>query len=200
MPAPSPSKPHDGSWYSRAGRGRRGRPSAPSEGGVRMPQELGGGAADGPRGSESVQLAVLRGRLRAGQRPLLAVIAGAIAAAAGAAGWAAVTVYTGHRAPFLAIGVGALVGLAIRRSGNGVHFIFGVAGATLALGGCLAGNLLAAMSIAGSEQGVGLSGAVRQLDVKQAADLMAASLGRIDLLFYAVALLAGFRLSFRRIS
>ncbi len=56
------------------------------------------------------------------------------------------------------------------------------------------------MSIAGSEQGVGLSGAVRQLEVKQAADLMAASLGRIDLLFYAVALLAGFRLSFRRIS
>ena len=45
------------------------------------------------------------------------------------------------------VGVGFLVGWAIRVAGKGTHTVFGVVGAMFAVGGCAMGNLLAVIVI-----------------------------------------------------
>ena len=56
----------------------------------------------------------------------LAVIGGIIAAAVGAAIWAVVTVVTGYQIGWMAVGVGFIVGFAVRIFGKGISKSFGV--------------------------------------------------------------------------
>ena len=72
----------------------------------------------------------------------LGALAGLGAAIAGAAIWAAITAATEYQIGWMAIGVGFLVGFAVRVVGKGSEASFGVVGAVLALLGCLLGNLL----------------------------------------------------------
>src|SRR5882672_10328355 len=65
-------------------------------------------------------------------------MAGLIAAAVGAGLWALVTILTGYQIGWMAVGVGFLVGWAVRAGGKGTHTVFGMMGAMLALGGCAA--------------------------------------------------------------
>ena len=69
-----------------------------------------------------------------------AVLAGLIAAGLGAYLWAVITIATGYQIGFMAIGVGVLVGSAVRGFGKGIEPVFGVIGTTLALLGCAAGS------------------------------------------------------------
>jgi hypothetical protein len=70
------------------------------------------------------------------------ILAGIIAAAIGAGIWMGITVVTNMHIGFVAIGVGALVGYAVRIVGNGRSMIFGIVGALLTLAGCLGGEIL----------------------------------------------------------
>jgi hypothetical protein len=163
--------------------------------------------ADEPRSTDSeeaaidpAQAAFLRQRLASEQNLVLGAAAGIAASLAGAAAWAAITVATGYQIGFMAIGVGFLVGYAVRALGRGITAVFGFVGAALALLGCAVGNLLAVTALVAGNEGVPFLDALSRLDVPMARDLLIAFFSPMDLLFYAIALYEGYRLSFRQVS
>lgn len=134
-------------------------------------------------------------RLKSRQSLGKAVVAGAIAAAVGAALWAALTVAFEVQIGFMAIGIGFLVGFAVRKAGRGVTPSFRVAGAALALAGCAVGNLLAVLGLVSKTQGIPFGDILVQLTPALAVDLMKASFSPMDLVFYAIAVYEGWQLS-----
>jgi hypothetical protein len=148
---------------------------------------------------DPAQLEYLRQRLESEQNLPLGVLAGAVASLVGAALWAGITVATGYQIGFMAIGVGFLVGFAVRVAGKGISAPFGVLGAALALVGCLVGNLLAVSAIVAQSEGVPFWSVVAQLDPELIQRLMVAFFSPMDLLFYAIAVYEGYRLAFRQI-
>ena len=139
-------------------------------------------------------------RIRDEQSLRLGFLAGVVAAGIGAALWALITAATNYQIGFMALGVGFLVGHAVRVFGKGVDTGFGVLGAVLALAGCLAGNLLAACIIASREMNVPLSTILGGLTPALATRVLTATFQVMDLLFYALAVYEGYRFSFRRIT
>ena len=138
--------------------------------------------------------------LRSEQNLGAGTIAGVVGALIGAALWAAITVATNFQIGFMAIGVGFLVGIAIRTVGKGVDNLFGIVGAVLALLGCGLGNLLAMCGLAAGEANIGIMEVMSNLTPALAIDLMVATFSPIDLLFYGIAAYEGYRLSFRQLT
>lgn len=135
--------------------------------------------------------------LRDEQNLLLGVIGGAVASLIGAGVWAAITVATQFQIGWMAVGVGVLVGLTLRHLGKGVDPIFGVAGAALSLFGCLLGNLLSVCGFVAAEMGISIFEVVARLNVSVATEMLIGTFSPIDLLFYAIAVYEGYKLSFR---
>jgi hypothetical protein len=125
----------------------------------------------------------------------MGLVAGLAAAAVGAAVWALVTVLTEFQIGWMAVGVGFLVGWAVRLAGKGSTPVFGVVGAALALGGCLAGNLLTICIVGARQLNLSVTEMIARLTPALTRDLMWETSGPIDLLFYALALYAGYRYS-----
>jgi hypothetical protein len=149
---------------------------------------------------DPAQVQFLNDRLASEQNLGLAVGAGAGAAVAGAAAWAAITVVTEYQIGFMAIGVGFLVGYAVRIAGKGVSTPFGVVGAVFSLIGCGLGNLLTVSAFIAADEGVGIFEVLAQLDLDATMELMVATFSPIDLLFYAIAVYYGYSVSFRQVS
>jgi hypothetical protein len=139
-------------------------------------------------------------RLRPEQNLTGALLAGLAASAMGAAVWAIVTDVTGYQIGFMAIGIGFIVGYAVRIVGKGLDTTFGYLAAALALLGCLVGNLLAVVGIVATEQELAFTEVLGRLDIGLAVNLMTATFSPIDLLFYAIATYEGYKLSFRRLT
>jgi hypothetical protein len=138
--------------------------------------------------------------MRTRQNFSLALVGGLAAAAAGAAIWTLTPVATSHRTAWMAVGVGLLVGGAVRVLGRGTDRSFGYLGATLSVFGCLLGNLLSVCTIVAGQQGLAtptvLTHAFSNPVLIPAA--MIATFHSMDLLFYGIAVYEGYRLSFRR--
>lgn len=149
---------------------------------------------------DPAQLEFVRLQLLAEQNLPLGIAAGIVAALVGAAAWALVTFATGYQIGFMAIGIGFLVGFAVRAAGNGISTPFGVAGAALALAGCALGNLLAVTAIVADAEGVAFLAAAAQLTPALAQELMVATFTPMDLIFYAIAGYEGYKLSFRQLA
>lgn len=64
-----------------------------------------------------------------------------LASLVGACIWAAISVATGYQIGYVAIGVGFLVGMAVKIFGKGIDQVYGYIGAVLSLFGCVLGNL-----------------------------------------------------------
>jgi len=128
--------------------------------------------------------------------------AGLVAAAVGAVLWAAITIATKMQIGFMAIGVGFLVGWAVRRFGHGQEAVYGVIGGALALLGCALGNLLSASAFLASAQGRSFGEVLMKVAAAPALAerLMEISFNAMDLLFYAIAVYEGFKLARRPIS
>jgi hypothetical protein len=122
-------------------------------------------------------------------------MAGLAAAAGGAAIWSMITLVTNFQIGWMAVGVGFLVGWAVRVAGKGTTTMFGVLGAALALGGCLAGNLLTVCVVASRQFEVGVLDVVARLTPGFTLDLMWAMFSPIDVLFYGLAIYEGYRFS-----
>ena len=129
------------------------------------------------------------------QNYVMAVLAGAIAAAVGAALWALITILTHFQIGFMALGVGFLVGWTVRGFGRGTAAIYSWTGAGLALMGCVAGNLLTACIFASQEMNVALFDVLERLTPEIATQLMTESFHPMDVLFYALAVYQGYRFS-----
>jgi hypothetical protein len=125
----------------------------------------------------------------------MAALAGAAASAVSAAVWAGITALTEYQVGFMAIGVGVLVGFAVRFAGRGIDPAFRALGAFLALVGCAAGNLLAACVFFAAAHEVGVERVFEVLDLDLATHLMRAMFSPMDLLFYAIAVYEAWRLS-----
>lgn len=156
--------------------------------------------AEPPRQLDSGELALVLQRLRSEQNLALGAAAGAAAALIGAGAWAAITVFTRYQIGWMAVGVGFLVGLAVRTFGKGIDKTFGFAGAGLALLGCLLGNLLAVCGMIAQEEQVGILEVLSRFEARGVLDLMVATFSPMDLLFYAIAVYEGYKLSFRQVS
>src|SRR5690348_8928868 len=82
----------------------------------------------------------LKKELQKQQDPVYAIVGGLSAALLSAVLWAVITVATKYQIGYMAVGVGLLVGFAVRLFGAGVDQYFGIIGAFFSLLGCLLGN------------------------------------------------------------
>lgn len=137
--------------------------------------------------------------LRAGQRLVPAVVIGALAALAGAAVWALVTVLTNSQIGWLAIGIGALVGVAVRWQGRGFEVRFAVLGAALAFAGVFVGNFLTIIGMFCKHGDASFFEVLGEFPYGEMLALMRATFEPMDLLFYALAIWCGWKYSRREV-
>lgn len=166
-----------------------------------MSQEQPAGASQ-PSGPtfDDAQLNYALEQIRGEQSLMMGTLAGMLAALAGAVAWALITALTKFQIGWMAIGVGFLVGIAIRKFGNGIDKSFGVVGALLALLGCVLGNLLAVCGIIAIDQEIGIFDVLSMLNLAAVQELMVATFNPMDLVFYAIAVYQAYRLSFRQLT
>jgi hypothetical protein len=149
-----------------------------------MSQQFGKDVAmDGVRGS--------------GENLFLGILAGAIAAAIGAAIWMGITMATGVQFGLVALGVGALVGLAVRLVGNGTSMIFGVLGAILTLIGCLGGEILTRIQQESTPQH-NFFATLNTVDLPQLLTTIFTQMGPVSYLIYGIGIYEGYKLSIRK--
>jgi hypothetical protein len=139
-----------------------------------------------------------REKLRLEQNLPMALAAGFAAALIGGILWAVITVVTNYQIGFMAVGVGLLVGYAVRYFGKGIDPIFGVAGAVLALLGCLLGNFFSMVGFGAAAENVGVFELLGMLDYSYVPEIMMEGFSPMDLLFYGIAVYEGYKFSFRK--
>jgi len=130
----------------------------------------------------------------------LGIIGGSIGGLIGAAVWAAITYFTEYQLGLLAIGVGFLVGYGVRKLGKGIDKIFGVAGGIIALVSIVLGNFLASIGFLAKILEVGYLDMLITFNYALTFELMKETFAVMDLLFYAIAIYEGYRVSFRKIT
>lgn len=130
----------------------------------------------------------------------MAVVAGILSCIAGAVLWAILTVATGYQIGFMALGVGALVGFAIQYAGKGVEQKFGYLGGLLAFIGCALGNIFGMIAISADYAGVSYLDIVNMIPLSTLMDAMLETFGIMDIVFYGIAIVEGYKFSFRKIS
>ena len=140
----------------------------------------------------SVQPAI--GQLEDQPNLFMGLIGGVLAMLVGAIAWGAITYFSGYQIGWIAIGIGFLVGVAIRFFGKGKTMIFGISGAVLALIGCLLGNLMFYTGIIAREEGTSFLNVFFLLLLNPAAilEVFTIAFDFMDILFYALAAYAGF--------
>lgn len=138
--------------------------------------------------------------MRAEENFPLGVAAGLVGALGGALIWAAITVATGYQIGWMAVGVGFLVGFAVRAAGKGMTQKFAIAGAALALLGCLLGNIFSICGFIGVQQEMSPVSVFFQLDPATTVELLRVTFSPMDLLFYVFAVYEGYKLSLRQVS
>lgn len=133
--------------------------------------------------------------LRAQQNFPKAVLAGAAASILGAAAWAIITVSTELKLGIVAIGIGFLVGYAIRTFGKGVDSKFAVLGAGLSLFGCALGNLLSAVGFIAAARNADFLSLLTSLNLEATVEIMKITFSPMDILFYGISIYRGYNFS-----
>jgi hypothetical protein len=128
---------------------------------------------------------------------LFGTFAGIIAAIVGALIWMGITVATGLHVGYVALGVGALVGLAVRFVGNGRGMIFGIIGAVLTLIGCLGGEVLTVVQLSSTPQR-DFYNTLTTMDLTQLITNIFDKMDPIMYLIYAIGIFEGYKLSIRK--
>ncbi|MFQ5608017.1 MAG: hypothetical protein ACE5GA_08725 [Candidatus Zixiibacteriota bacterium] len=168
------------------------------------PQQSDSDSATGSRRAalevDPVKLNRFTQEIRDNQNLALGLVGGLGAASLGATAWGLITALSGYQIGFMAIGVGFLVGITVRKLGDGIDKSFGVAGAFCSLLGCLAGNLLTLCIVLSKAQNTPIMELISRLDWETSLKLMADTFSPIDLLFYGLALYYGYKYSFRQIT
>ena len=125
----------------------------------------------------------------------LGIMAGFTAALIGAGVWAGIAVATNLKIAFVAIGIGFLVGVVIRVAGNGETARFSYLGAGLSFFSCLLGNILTIFGFLAKDYGVGFFEVVKKINYASIPERLAVNFSPMDLLFYGLAIYAGYRYS-----
>ncbi len=146
------------------------------------------------------QLAALRHKAVVEQHLVLGAMGGIIAGLIGAMIWAVITLKTGAQIGYIAIGVGFLVGYAIKVLGKGYTPVFGVVGAILAGLAVLLGNYFSVIGFVAQLNELAFIDALKDTTLSTAIELMKDSFAPMDLLFYAIAIWAGWQYSFKHLT
>jgi hypothetical protein len=136
-------------------------------------------------------------QLRALQNFALAVPAGLAAAIVGAVVWAAFVYFTEIKLGLIVVAVGALVGYAIRRTGHGLDPQFGILGGACAALGWALGTVLCDIAFVAKNVDRSFFEVLTTLGVGQSVSLAFRAADGMDLLFLAIAVWEGYKLSFR---
>jgi hypothetical protein len=153
-------------------------------------------SAQGPMGVDQVKRRARLRQMETEQSLLVGAVGGLVTAAIGAGLWATITVLTQYQIGWMAVGIGFLVGHAVRLTGKGVHPSFGIMAACLGCLGCLAGNLLSTCIFVSLQESTPLGEVLAQLNPPLVMELMAATFSMVDLLFYGLAIYFAYRYSF----
>lgn len=145
---------------------------------------------------EDYSVVVDKEQLLAEQNLPKAVLYGALASIAGAVAWGLISVATGYQIGYMAIGVGFLVGMAMRQ-GKGVTMIFGIIGAALSLLSCVMGDFFSIIGLIAKEYDVSYMETLTRIDFKDIVSLLTDNLASMTIVFYGIALYEGYKLSFR---
>jgi len=135
---------------------------------------------------------------RDNQNLTMGVAGGLAAAVVGAVLWAIITVVTGYQIGWMAVGIGFLVGYAVKLLGKGVDPVFGYAGAAIALAGCLVGNLLTVVITVSRQENLEILTLLSRLTPGIAADILKETFQPMDVLFYGLAVYEGYKISFTK--
>jgi len=131
---------------------------------------------------------------------LMGALTGFLAAMVGAGIWATVTVVTEYQIGWMAVGIGFLVGFAVRLAGKGVAPAFGAVSAVMALFGCAVGNLMTFTYFIAMSEGMSFMEVVTQLDFAIAAEILTSTFEAMDVLFYGLAAYFGYKYAFRQVT
>jgi hypothetical protein len=158
--------------------------------------------ARAPSHVDPAQVEQLVTELRAKQNFSIALVGGLTAAVVGAILWAVITVATNYQIGWMAVGVGFLVGGAVRTLGRGIDKSFGYLGAAMSVFGCVLGNLLSICAVVASQEGLSPVAVVAHIGSHPAVipAALLATFHPMDLLFYAIAVYEGYRFSFRQVT
>jgi hypothetical protein len=144
--------------------------------------------------------AALRRELESRQNVVLALAGGLIGAAVGAVLWAIVTVVTGIQIGFMALGVGLLAGYGVWILGRGLSPMYGAIGGVLAAAGCVGGNVLTVYIYAARALEVSVFEVFGMIDSETFAECMRSTFHPLDIVFYILAISAGFKYSFHKLA
>lgn len=139
-------------------------------------------------------------KIRLEQNLIPAILSGFLVGVIGAVIWATISVATGYQIGYMAIAIGAGVGLTIRKIGNGIDYIFGFWGAGISLFSVMFGNFLSIVALIADEEGLGYFETLTLFDYNYLPDLMIETFSFIDLIFYGIAIYEGFQFSFRLVT
>jgi hypothetical protein len=139
-------------------------------------------------------------KLRKYQSFFYALIGGLLIAAGTAVVWALASAMTGYQGVYFAVGVGLLVGIAVRFFGAGVKKIFGVLAALLTLTASLLGYYLSQNGFMEEARLAGVMDIPGYLKMDLMFTTIRDSFIPLDLLFYGMAALLAYLLAIRRIS
>lgn len=136
-------------------------------------------------------------KYRSEQNLPAAIGTGVLVGFIGALLWAAITVATGYQIGYMAIAIGAGVGISMRVFGKGMDQIFGISGAIIAIVSCLLGNFFSIVGYNANAEGVGYFEALGMIDVSLIIPAMTETFSGMDLFFYAIAGYEGYKFAFR---
>lgn len=126
-----------------------------------------------------------------------ALLTGLLVGIIGAILWSIITVVTEYQIGYMAIAIGAAVGISIRYMGKGVDQIFGITGAIIAILSCLLGNFLSMVGFAANIEGLGYMETLNLIDLSLILPIMIESFSPMDIFFYIIAAYEGYKFSFR---
>lgn len=132
-----------------------------------------------------------------------ALIAGGLAALAGALVWTGIAGFGGQRIGYIALGVGFLVGWVVRKAGRGTSWVFGAVAALLTLASCALGMVLSfavrvALAEAGSLDAGALERILAVLLSLSLEDALRAAMSPADGIFTLIATYQAFQLGYTR--
>jgi len=113
--------------------------------------------------------------------------------------WAAITVSTGWQIGYLAWAIGGAIGLAMWVSGRGMESTYGTYAAIIALCAIVLGNLLVLPIYVAHTNDVGYLQAIDVLSFEDVKEYLIGGFNIIDLVFYSIAALAAYRLSYKEL-
>lgn len=141
-----------------------------------------------------------KNNLRLQQDTVYAIIGGSSSAIVGALLWTLITVTTKYQIGYMAIGIGFIVGFGVRFFGAGIDRYFGIIGGAFALFGCLLGNLLSQVYFVAEAERLGYFETLTLLNIDVINSIFTESAHPMDFLFYGIAITAGYRYAFRKIT